>query len=917
MFNVHVFHHRFPALAAAVFASLALAFVAIAGTTCSFLNVEANDGRFVEFTTGVEQEAVTSASFGVLCETYYFGSDGDTMWNISQAFLYVSLALGGIAAALAWIVTWCVSPGNRAWRFLSVISALTAVLNIPIFLLFESEPCTIDNSRQSCTLSFGSFLLMSGAVSSIAVVLLTQCLDPPTWGTELDAWKVGKREREEAAGRQSRAVMSDEYEGSDGKAPQENPPPDAAGANVAAAAAGTAGAVGLVGGFRRWRERQKWARSSDLKQNGTSPSSQDDEEAIPFAGAGSYYANSSNSRLLLKVDPEGRRPGDEQESMASFGDLDEYVKMVEEGKLDETVSVESHEEFLKYEPEGATSLLILPQNEPKSSKAISTATTDGQDNFADEPQFYSEMKPPPSLREGQALLDKDESDSLDGEDVRESKISRGIRSLTGVIRDSSRRTKSGKTYTMMGSDDDASGIYSTPPSRRDDGGDADTAKDSATDDGGSSQVRSPSDTDHLHHQTLLFDWNALHAAANAGILLAREDSQSDPNSTDEDEPLQISYTSDDSFGPGSHSSRGNLPDDEGDDDDDDHSDFSGSTISDISDKEEDDHDLVLGDGVAARSSSKKRSPRKSPRKLRRDYSSANSISSYTSILDMTIDEETDLDLKEFESSEDDKERNLSTGYKSAPETIGANRGMAPYAFIQSESVPVSDERGYLVPKTESMLDDTSESADSSVAGVLVTADTTASHVSLSTTGSTNAVEEDAVNESAYHSDGSVDRKGRSGPADNDEDEGKLCFRRSRSMSIPRRRKTASIHPLVTPPMSPTSLGDEEARKSLPWREERLFKGGIHSVSSHISDSETSEEAMYMSEASAKSSMSRRARQARIRRLQSQSTQRQRSRTLDPPKNRRRYDRQLSDLNMNPSLNRAVFGSDRGTDEASL
>jgi hypothetical protein len=917
MFNVHVFHHRFPALATAVFASLALAFVAIAGTTCSFLNVVANDGRFVEFTTGVEQEAITSSSFGVLCETYYFDSDGDTMWNISKAFLYVSLALGGLAMALAWIVTWCIPPTNRSWRILSVISALTAVLNIPVFLLFESEPCTLDNSRQKCTLSFGSFLLMSGTVSSIAVVLLTQCIDPPRWGSELDAWKVEKRERGEARG----VVASDEYSGSENNNPEdpENAAPPVKADDAGAAAAGTVATVGFLEGLRRWRERQKWSQSSDLKQNGTGSSSQDDEEIVPFAGAGSYYANSSNSRLLLKVTPEGKRPDDEQDSAVSFGDLDEYVKMVEEGKLNETPSTAgSLEEFAENEAvRDDTALLVLSQDESepkKPPKTLSTATTNGQESFTDEPQFYSEMKPPPSLKEDQALLDKDENESLEDEAARESKISRGIRSLTSAIRDSSRRTKSGKTYTMMDSDDEASGVYSSPPNRPEEF-DADTGTDNATDEGSSSQVRSAADTDHLHHQTLLFDWNALHAAANAGILLAREDSLSDPNSTDEDDPAQISYTSDDSFGPGSNSSLGNLPDDE---EEDDNSVFSGSTISDISDKDDDD-DMVLGDGVAARKE-RKRSPRKSPRKMRRDYSSAHSVSSYTSVLDMTIDEETDLDLKEFESSEDDKDRNnISSGYKSAPETLGADRKLSPYAFIQSESLPASGERGYIVPKASSVDKSAAGSNDSSEAGELMTPDTTHSQVSTGTPETVN----EALDESAYYSDGSVGRGRKAGSATPDEeDEGRLCFRRSRSMSAPRKRKSASVHPLVTPPLSPVTLSMTGEKTRLPWREERLLKGGIHSESSHIiSDSETSEE-KYLSEASAKSaksSMSRRARKARIRRLQSQSStnQRQRSKTLDPPKNRHRgYDRQLSDLG-NPSLQRALFGNDHGPDEASM
>ena len=925
MGNVHVFHHRFPALAASAFASLTLALSAIAGTTCSFLDVEANDGRFIEFTSGVEQEAVTRSSFGVLCDSYYFDSEGDTMWGISKIFLYISLALGGIAAALAWTVTWCIPPSIRTWKLLSVVSALTAVLNIPIFLLFESEPCTIDISRQKCVLSFGSFLLMSGTISSIAVVLLTQCMDPPTWGRELDAWKVGKRGEEPTACLARGMVASDEYPESEKKDPA-NPPDAASTVDDAVQPIATAG---ILEGFRRWRKRQKWARSSDLKQTGTIPSSQDDEEAVPFAGEGSYYANSNNSRLLLKVTPEGTRPGDDQASMVSFGDLDDYVRMVEEGKVDDTMSIGSLEEYMESEavPEDAT-LLILPENESQP-KALSTATTDGHETFKDEPQFYSEMKPPPSSNDDKGLLANDDSDTAEELDAnRQSKLSRGIRSLTSrVIQNTNRRSKSGRTYTTLDDDDEASGVHSPPMTlwtgNKAEGAETDIGRDSVTEDESSRGVRSPSDRDHLHHQTLLFDWNALHAAANAGILLPQEP-HSDSDSSDEDEPAQVSYTSDDSFEPDS-SSLGHCPDDE-----DDNSAFSGSTISDISDRDDDEHDLVIGEGVCpSPRKERRRHSRRSPRRSRRDYSSANSISSYTSVLDMTIDEETDMDLKEFESSDDDIENKIHAGgYKSAPET-NANRKLSPYAFIHSGLLPASSERGYIIPKTEHVDVPRSLEDNSLKPHDLVTPDTSSSQVSpvaaadLAGEGSEpayNSSESSSEGQEPIGYDSSASAGFGSGADTEDDSSSNSRVRRCRSMSIPRRRKNASVHPLVTPPMSPASV-EERKNTCIPWREERLFKGGIHSTSSHIiSDSETSGE-LHMPEASAKTSMSRRARKARIRRLQSESiTHRQRSRTLDPPKSRRRYDRQSSyhvSESRSATMNRLLFGSEHGPEDASL
>jgi hypothetical protein len=274
---------------------------------------------------------------------------------------------------------------------------------------------------------------------------------------------------------------------------------------------------------------------------------------------------------------------------------------------------------------------------------------------------------------------------------------------------------------------------------------------------------------------------------------------------------------------------------------------------------------------------------------------------------MTIDEETDLDLKEFESSEDDKGK-IHSGYKSAPEAGGDRK--KPYAFIQSESTPAAGERGYIVPRSEHL--GSSDSLDSSAIQELV-------DTSTSQTVASQDESADTYKKNSYHSDGSVFRERKL--KDVDEGEGSsLCFRRSRSMSLPRKRKGASVHPLVSISTSPNA---QEDRKGIPWREERLFKGGIHSESSHIvSDSETSGEEKYMSEVSARSSMSRRARKARIRRLQSESsTKRHRSRTLDPPKIRRRYDRQSTYDSVpeshNATLNRLLFGSEHSAEEASL
>lgn len=967
MGNIHVFNHRFPALAASLFSSMSLIFLWIAGTSCYFLNVNANPGRFIENTNASYQEGVTSASFGVFCDSDYFSREGDSMWKTSEAFLYVSLVVGSMTTALAWILTYGIPPTDRTWKTLSIMSALTAVLNIPIFLLLESEPCTIDLTRQQCSLSFASYILMAGAVCSIVVTILTQSVDPPRWGIELDAWKVCRRNNEVSTERMSLSrdiVMSDEYDDLEDPEPADAP------------VATTIGVLELV---QCWNERRNRVRSSDLKQGEAFGTSGIDEEDanMPLAGAGSYYADSNDSRLVLKVTPDGRLLGDDRKSLASFGDLDDYLKMVEEeqelgsaisttspcGDLDEDVkkteeeqelssaiSTTSLDDFLDNAPvpEGSQRLdniLDVSPDDPVHDNDTSlddfldnasvpegsqrwgsilvvspddpVHNNDGLEQFPDEPLFFSEMKPPSSTDYNKSLLDNEDNGSSDekSDPGPENKLSLGIRSLTKRVRESSRRVKKlGRQYAMMEDDEESTGAYSIP-----------AARDGAKDDESRGMTPS-SDLDHLHHQKLLYDWNALHAAASRGILLTN-DFASD-SSDEEDEPESPYFTPNDTTGEEiSTSSKGHMPDGEGDD-----STYSDSSLSDVSNDKEVDRGFI-GEGVVPISRSPRKDKARRSRQSRRKESSVDSVSSHTSVLDLIIDEETDIELREFESEDELMNKVLSSGYKSAPETLGAgDRGMSPYEFIQSQTLPANAERGYIVPRTKVL--DSSLASDSSQ----LSEDLHIASVSRAASVTPEKVEyRSGKLSSDIRTFGYV-------PSADSEDKN-LRPRRCRSMSIPRRRKKSSIHPLVTPP------------KSSLWREERLYKGGIHSLAVHIvSDDENSDECCksQASASSVKSSISRRARKARIRRLQRElenaTTNRKRSRTLDPLKKRREtkeslcgrpprkeyrcekhreakeifcnlppkteYGYDLPERN-NPTLNRVHFGSDHGPDEASL
>lgn len=139
-------------------------------------------------------------------------------------------------------------------------------------------------------------------------------------------------------------------------------------------------------------------------------------------------------------------------------------------------------------------------------------------------------------------------------------------------------------------------------------------------------------------------------------------------------------------------------------------------------------------------------------------------------------------------------------------------------------------------------------------------------------------------------------------------------RRSRSMSLP--RKKAAVHPIVTPTMSYNSPVPKT-------RIERVFKDGIHSPAINVvSDESSSEDPASSSDErrsyrSTHSNMSSRARGCRIRRLQEQAgiVKRRRSRSLEPPLNRRQKDIAIV---TDPSIMH-IFRAcqEYGPDEASL
>lgn len=195
MGNVHSLALRLTALSMACLASAGFIFCALAGFGCNFVQINAKQGRVVlppwEEETIVSNNNIQEVAYiGVQCERTSFYDDSDQFWNLSQIFFYTSMTFGGLTTLLAWSLGLCLSPTVWSWRILSILAAITAVVQVPIFLIFESDSCTYDVSRQTCALATGAYLNIVSIAVWALMTIWTQCLKPPQWHQELDAWRI-------------------------------------------------------------------------------------------------------------------------------------------------------------------------------------------------------------------------------------------------------------------------------------------------------------------------------------------------------------------------------------------------------------------------------------------------------------------------------------------------------------------------------------------------------------------------------------------------------------------------------------------------------------------------------------------------------------------------------------------------------
>ena len=193
MGNIHALAHRVTALSMACLSSTALILVSVSGSNCSFTAINAASSESLITPDGSElPSSIEVAYIGVKCDDSDFYNPDDRMWALSQLFFFVSLGLGGVTTILAWALSTCVPPTRSNWKVLSVIASATAVVEIPIFLLFESEPCVSALGIQACSLALGSYFNIASVILWVAVTMFTVCLDPPRWSQERDAWVATK-----------------------------------------------------------------------------------------------------------------------------------------------------------------------------------------------------------------------------------------------------------------------------------------------------------------------------------------------------------------------------------------------------------------------------------------------------------------------------------------------------------------------------------------------------------------------------------------------------------------------------------------------------------------------------------------------------------------------------------------------------
>ena len=733
------------------------------------------------------------------------------MRELSRIFLFVSWGVGGLAVALSVALTTVLPPSECTWKLLSTLAAVVAVVQVPIFLVFEAEPCT----EESCTISNGVFFLIMSTISWIAVTIVTQCMDPPLWAVERNGWRV-----------QSDGQPSITHKKK-------------------------------TNGIRGWIERRKWA-TLGLATTESGSNEEDDVDAKDLMECASYDANSTSSRLLLKME-HGRRPGDDQKSVTTFGDLDDDVRMAEAERLDPLLGKMIYPED-ELEPDllddignltslDETFVIRSTVSEPSQYYSHPKAFQNGDDDLFENDEMRSDHE---------LLLARNENYQS------KIKVVSGIRALTHrVKRSTSGRFQGGMTYSsMLENHEDKicsssqpteiiplERMQSIPPTEI--------------------LVTSRENSNDNHEQELLHDWNALHAATNSMMVRL---SVADLSRCGE-APDPIFYASESSGY--SLSSRGHQHHH------DDSSTISSSSGCDFIEHEgHDPKNLIIAEV--------RRRHRQRRHKNRGHFSGAHSVCSQTSLLDLTIAEETDFQLREFDGSTD--------------EILGTLTLYETYPVARTKSAP--EAFGNL---TRSAFNPTAMLSELKLtqAELNVVASSIGKMSLESCTKSRDEGEPTRGRQLGYYSYIDESERGRCNEP-----------KRSRSMNLSGKKKS-TVHPLVTPEKK---FYSSSLLEMSTYRRERMFESGIHATNMTLvsDESSASDDDHSVGDRSSRSNVSQRARRARIERMKRDN--KRRSRTLEPPTSRKSTGI-LNIVDFDPSLNivwkSRIAGVEYGPDEASL
>jgi hypothetical protein len=908
--------HRLPALSNTLLSVVALGFLVMAGMTCDLLKIIAPAGTMFEstqieaggilttqrydFSLGLWQDQCTDS--GLKIWTWNIGSEsqidsnglnslsvnGDSLWKMCQYFWIASVIMGTLGLIIAVTLTLCMSPTDFTWRLLGFVAGVAAIVESPLLLVLLSTPCQLKEKSTDlslhCQLSTGGIMVCISIVFWLTITILTQCLDAPNWGNHLNAWRVQKTQQDEE--RYQIHKNEDDLEGQSmpAKLTSENPQQ------------------------RAWYSRSRFL----YKSRAIRTSSTDAEDAellishdkVELMDQGSYYANSDSSRLMLKMNADGTRPGDDGKSIATFGDLEDMVEFSEQHRdaisLITPVKWELDSQEIQHTPLNFERSENCEENFDRSLNSIDEPMNIRIIEFIAPPSPTAEILSPPTtiLLENSfnekpisTLVSTSRSPSNSPPvESRQTRLS-SIQAMTNRIRrKGGKKTKNGARYASLGDEDS----YDEGNSDADIEDETDGCQD--VEDVEESLLR-PKPEAHqdealnLNHisqptsmdprdQELLHDWNALHAAATAGVLLTPKNiaiqKHTDVSERHNTNILPESESQSDHHGFEDSASEISLYSNAEPQEDEENGHITGSSVSSDSSNDE--------GGLTSKQTSRIRHRR------RRTYSAANSVASRTSLLDITIEEETSLDLDEKTSDEEYmNSRKLSQGYalrgvKSAPDRMSFltnNNGETKSSAITNDLHHVE-----LACVSE---DSDSEGMDSHQEKM-------------------KSEEENAQEKAELMEDGPLL------PLTSNVNQ----LRRGRCRSTPR-LKLRSVHPDVSPPRG-KSAGPQ-------FRMARIEKAGIHSPHIHVvsdDDDDDSSQSDLDNTRDFRSNASQKARSARLKRLHKEQESRQRSRSVGSPITRKQYRKvppKPEVVVFDPTL-RAILvtrkpGTEYGPDEASL